>query len=133
MKCKFCSIETNNEYQVCDECEKTLAVAINKNRKKMIKTKIANENRGVTSLVCAIISLVQPFGFFVSFCCGIVAIVFGLFARNSEGSQLGKVGRTIGIVGVVASITHAIVHIGLTAILIGGIIVLAFVLINLGA
>ena len=110
MKCKFCSQETRNEFEICDECEKTLSTAINKNRKKMIKTKIANENRGITSLVCAIIAMTQPFGVIVSFICGIVSIVFGFYARNTEGEKLGKVGRTIGVVSIVSNILAAIIR-----------------------
>lgn len=133
MKCKFCSKETSNEYEVCDECERTLTAAIKKNRKKMVKTKIANEKRGITSLVCAIISLVQPFGFIVALICGIVAIVFGIAAKNTAGAQLGRVGKTVGIVAVVATITHAIVHVALTAIFAAGVALLVIVLIGLGA
>lgn len=116
MKCKFCGQETRNEFEICDECEKTLSVAINKNRKKMIKTKIANENRGITSLVCAIIAMTQPFGVIVSFICGIVSIVFGIFARNSEGEKLGKVGQTIGVVSLVSNIFIAIFRFIITVV-----------------
>ena len=107
MKCKFCSKETRNEYEVCEECEKTLTVAINKNRRKMVKSKIANQNRGITSLVCAIIAMTQPFGFFPSFVCGIVAIVFANYAKNTAGSSLGKVGKTVGIVSLVSNVIFA--------------------------
>lgn len=108
MKCKFCSKETRNEYEVCEECEKTLTVAINKNRRKMVKTKIANQNRGITSLVCAIIAMTQPFGFVPSFICGIVAIVFANYSKNTAGATLGKVGKTLGIVSLVANVIFAI-------------------------
>lgn len=108
MKCKFCSKETRNEYEVCEECEKTLTVAINKNRRKMVKTKIANQNRGITSLVCAIIAMTQPFGFISSFICGIVAIVFANYSKNTAGATLGKVGKTLGIVSLVANVIFAI-------------------------
>lgn len=108
MKCKFCSKETRNEYEVCEECEKTLTVAINKNRRKMVKTKIANQNRGITSLVCAIIAMTQPFGFVSSFICGIVAIVFANYSKNTAGATLGKVGKTLGIVSLVANVIFAI-------------------------
>lgn len=104
MKCKFCSKETSNEYEVCDECEKTLTVAINKNRRKMVKTKIANQKRGITSLVCAIIALTHPFGLVTAFACGIVAIIFGRAAKNTAGEQIGKVGQTLGVVSIVATI-----------------------------
>lgn len=104
MKCKFCSKETSNEYEVCEECEKTLTVAINKNRRKMAKSKIANQNRGITSLVCGIIAMAQPLGLLVSFICGIVAIIFAKASRNTAGAQLGNVGKKIGIVSLVACI-----------------------------
>lgn len=133
MKCKFCSRETNNEYEVCYDCEKTLTLAINKNRKKMVKSKAASQNRGITSLVCSIISLAQPFGFIVSVACGIVAIIFAAAAKNTAGEQLGKVGRTVGIVGIVSAVTHAIVHFVLTAALVAAITILTIVLIGLGA
>lgn len=117
MKCKFCSNETKNEYEVCDECEKTLTVAINKNRKKLVKNKIANQNRGITSLVCSIIALTHPFGLITAYICGIVAIVFGRAARNTAGEQIGKVGRTLGVVSLVAVVITTIYY--LVLILIG--------------
>ena len=107
MKCKFCSKETRNEYEVCEECEKTLTAAINKNRRKMVKTKIANQNRGITSLVCAIIAMTQPFGLIPSFVCGIVAIVFANYSKNTAGASLGKVGKTVGICSLVSNVIVA--------------------------
>jgi hypothetical protein len=116
MKCKFCSKETANEYQVCEECEKTLTVAINKNRKKMVKTKIANQNRGITSLVCAIIAMSQPFGLIVSYICGIVSIVFAATSKNTAGASFGKVGKTIGIVSLVSTILTLFIRLAMFAL-----------------
>ena len=116
MKCKFCSNETKNEYEVCDECEKTLTVAINKNRKKLVKNKIANQNRGITSLVCSIIALTHPFGLITAYICGIVAIVFGRAARNTACEQIGKVGRTLGVVSLVAVVITTIYYLVLLLI-----------------
>ena len=132
MKCKFCSKETRNEYEVCEECEKTLTVAINKNRRKMVKTKIASQNRGITSLVCAIIAMTQPFGFTPSFICGIVAIVFANYAKNTAGAPLGRVGKTIGIVSLVSNVLFAFMTIAKIALYIAlaTIAILCFVAIN---
>lgn len=133
MKCKFCSRETRNEHEVCDECEKTLTIAINKNRKKMVKTKIASQNRGITSLVCSIICLTQPYGLIVSYVCGIVAIVFANASKNTAGAQLGKVGKTLGIVGLIATVIHAFIYVVLFAVVVVAIAILVTILIGLGA
>lgn len=116
MKCKFCSKETTNEYQVCDECEKTLTIAINKNRKKMVKTKIASQNKGITSLVCAIIAMAQPFGLIPSFICGIISIVFAAASKNTAGALFGKVGKTIGIVSLVSTVISLFIQVTMLAL-----------------
>lgn len=108
MKCKFCTKETTNEYQVCDDCENTLTIAINKNRRKMARTKIASQKSGITSLVCGIIAMATPLGFLPSFICGIVAIIFAKVAKNTDGAQLGQVGKTVGIVGMISCVIKLI-------------------------
>lgn len=132
MKCKFCAKETSNEYEVCEECEKTLTVAINKNRIKMVKTKIANQNRGITSLVCSIIALTQPFGFLTSFICGIVSIIFGSAAKNTAGEQIGKVGKTIGIVSLASCFISAIIKLFMVVIGVATVIFVIFIGVILG-
>ena len=104
MICKFCGKETDKEYEVCADCEKSLTTAINKNRRKNVKVKAANSMRGITSLVCAIIAMTTPFGITPSFICGIIAIVFGNFAKLTVGSSLGKVGKTLGIVSLISCV-----------------------------
>lgn len=126
MKCKFCSKETLNEYEVCEDCEKTLTLAINKNRRRIVKNKIANQNRGITSLVCAVMSLTRPFGFLVSFICGIVAIVFAAAAKNTAGAQFGKIGKTLGIVGLVSIVIRWFINVILFA---GLMVLIAFAIV----
>ena len=132
MKCKVCSKETSNEYEVCEECEKTLTLAINKNRVKMVKTKIANQNRGITSLVCSIIALAQPFGLLTAFICGIVSIVFGSAAKNTAGEQIGKVGKTIGIVSLTSCVISAIINFFMIAVGIGTVVFVIIIGVTLG-
>ena len=104
MICKFCGKETDRDYEVCSECEKSLTIAINKNRRRNVKLKVANNMRGITSLVCAVIAMTTPFGIISAFICGIVAIVFGNFAKQTAGASLGKVGKTLGIVSLISCV-----------------------------
>lgn len=111
MICKFCGKETDKDYEVCSECEKSLTTAINKNRRKNVKAKIANSKRGITSLVCAVIAMTTPFGIIPSFICGIVAIVFGNFAKQTAGAPLGRVGKTLGIVSLVSCVVTLFIRV----------------------
>lgn len=110
MICKFCGKETGKDYDVCSECEKSLTSAINKNRRKKVKARIANSNRGITSLVCSVIAMTTPFGITASFICGVVAIVFGNLAKKTLGASLGKVGKTLGIVSLISCILKLILR-----------------------
>ena len=111
MICKFCGKETDKDYEVCSDCEKSLTTAINKNRRKNVKVKAANSMRGITSLVCAVIAMTTPFGIVSSFICGIVAIVFGDFAKLTQGASLGKVGKTLGIVSLISCVVTLFIRV----------------------
>lgn len=117
MICKFCGKETDKDYEVCSDCEKSLTTAINKNRRKNVKVKAANSMRGITSLVCAVIAMTTPFGIIPSFICGIVAIVFGDFAKLTVGASLGKVGKTLGIVSLISCIVTLFIRVLIVAYL----------------
>ncbi|MBR6033385.1 MAG: hypothetical protein IKP28_01335 [Clostridia bacterium] len=69
----------------------------------------------VASLVLGIISVLTTLFWYITLPTGILAIVFGVKSIRKLGSNLGKAGMILGIVGLAL---FAFIYIGLTFILI---------------